>query len=46
MKHDEWFELSDERDKVQGRVRLMLQWIYSQQKYLEQHLEQWKLALH
>lgn len=43
MKHDQWIELFDKKtgEKVQGRIRLMLQWVFSKVKYLQEYLKKW-----
>lgn len=42
MKHDQWVDLSDERgNKSQGRIRLMLQWVYSKVQYFSEYLMKW-----
>jgi hypothetical protein len=46
MKHDLWFELQD-RDGVPnaGRIRLMLQWVYSKVQYFSEYLSKWDETL-
>lgn len=42
MKKDEWFNLVDQAGKpAQGRVRLMLQWVYSRVQYFSEYLSKW-----
>ena len=43
MKHDEWFELTHpKKDNWNGgRIRLMLQWIFSKVEYLRSYLQKW-----
>ena len=42
MKHDQWCDLTDKNGKAEkGRIRLMLQWVYSKEKYFKEYLEKW-----
>jgi hypothetical protein len=46
MKHDQWLDLVDEKGQpTQGRVRLMLQWVYSKVDYFKDYLEKWDVTL-
>jgi hypothetical protein len=46
MKHDLWFELEDKSgQKGNGRIRLMLQWVYSKVQYFEKYLMKWEQTL-
>jgi hypothetical protein len=46
MKHDLWFDLEDKAgNKNNGRVRLMLQWVYSKVQYFEKYLMKWEQTL-
>ncbi len=47
MKHDMWYELCEkDRDIIfQGRVRLMLQWVYSKIQYFSEYLTKWDETL-
>jgi hypothetical protein len=46
MKHDLWFELEDKAgQKGNGRIRLMLQWVYSKVQYFEKYLMKWEQTL-
>ena len=46
MKHDSWFDLTDENElKSQGRIRLMLQWVYSKVQYFSEYLSKWDETL-
>mmetsp|Transcript_19015 Transcript_19015/g.13812 ORF Transcript_19015/g.13812 Transcript_19015/m.13812 type:complete len:100 (-) Transcript_19015:718-1017(-) len=45
QKHDEWFDLFDRNDQVLGRLRVKVQWIYSQVRYIEDLLQQWQVTL-
>lgn len=46
MKHDSWFDLTDEHDtRTQGRIRLMLQWVYSKVQYFSEYLSKWDETL-
>jgi len=46
MKHDSWFDLSDkDGGPYQGRVRLMLQWVYSKVQYFSEYLSKWDETL-
>ena len=47
MKHDQWLDLVDRKtgQQAQGRVRLMLQWVYSKVKYLQEYLKKWDETL-
>lgn len=42
MKHDQWLDLKDENGQPsQGRIRLMLQWVYSKVQYFTEYLSKW-----
>jgi hypothetical protein len=42
MKHDLWFDLEEKNgQKGQGRIRLMLQWVYSKVQYFSEYLKKW-----
>ena len=43
MKHDQWLELIDRAtgQPSQGRIRLMLQWVYSKVQYFSEYLSKW-----
>ena len=46
MKHDSWFDLTDESgQQSQGRIRLMLQWVYSKVQYFSEYLSKWDETL-
>ena len=46
MKHDLWFDLSDKQgNPFSGRVRLMIQWVYSKVQYLSEYLSKWDETL-
>ena len=46
MKHDIWFDLEHKTgNKFEGRVRLMLQWIYSKEKYFRRFVQDWDRAI-
>jgi hypothetical protein len=46
MKKDEWFQLVDkDGGPFQGRVRLMLQWVYSKVQYFSEYLSKWDETL-
>lgn len=47
MKHDVWLDLRDRNSDVptQGRIRLMLQWVYSKVQYFNEYLGKWDETL-
>lgn len=46
MKHDSWFDLTDENGRQsQGRIRLMLHWVYSRVQYFNEYLSKWDETL-
>jgi Ca2+-dependent lipid-binding protein len=46
MKHDQWIDLRDEQGQPsQGRIRLMLQWVYSKVQYFSEYLSKWDETL-
>jgi len=46
MKHDIWFDLLHKTgNKYEGRVRLMLQWIYSKEQYFGRFVREWDRAI-
>lgn len=46
MKHDLWFDLSDKQgNPFPGRVRLMIQWVYSKVQYFSEYLSKWDETL-
>lgn len=46
MKHDSWFDLTEENGmQSQGRIRLMLQWVYSKVQYFSEYLSKWDETL-
>lgn len=46
MKHDSWFELTDKNgQQYSGRIRLMLQWVYSKVQYFSEYLSKWDETL-
>lgn len=46
MKHDLWFDLLDRDGRQhQGRIRLMLQWVYSKVQYFSEYLSKWDETL-
>lgn len=46
MKHDQWLDLTDQSGKPsQGRIRLMLQWVYSRVQYFNEYLSKWDETL-
>lgn len=46
MKHDSWFDLTDEQGRQsQGRIRLMLHWVYSRVQYFNEYLSKWDETL-
>jgi|LauGreDrversion4_2_1035121.scaffolds.fasta_scaffold224813_3 hypothetical protein len=46
MKHDIWLDLRDENGRPsKGRIRLMLQWIYSKVQYFSEYLARWDETL-
>lgn len=41
-KHDQWLELVDDKGQpVQGRIRLMLHWVYSKVQYFSEYISRW-----
>jgi len=47
MKHDLWFDLTDESgNQSQGRIRLMLHWVYSRVQYFSEYLSKWDETLY
>lgn len=47
MKHDLWFDLTDENGlQSQGRIRLMLHWVYSRVQYFSEYLSKWDETLY
>lgn len=34
-KHDEWFEIENQKGELTGKVRLILHWIYSKKKFIQ-----------
>ena len=46
MKHDSWFDLTDDQGRQsQGRIRLMLHWVYSRVQYFNEYLSKWDETL-
>lgn len=46
MKHDQWIDLRDDQGQpTQGRLRLMLQWVYSKVQYFSEYLSKWDETL-
>ncbi len=46
MKHDLWFDLeAKDGNPVTGRIRLMLQWVYSKVQYFSNYLQKWDETL-
>lgn len=46
MKHDMWCDLFDRDGRQnQGRIRLMLQWVYSKVQYFHEYLAKWDETL-
>ncbi len=46
MKHDLWIDLIDkEGNPASGRIRLMLQWVYSKVQYFTNYLDKWDETL-
>jgi hypothetical protein len=46
MKHDNWYDLVDEQGRQsKGRIRLMLQWVYSKVQYFSEYLSKWDETL-
>jgi len=47
MKHDTWYDLheKDRQIVMQGRIRLMLQWVYSKVQYFSEYLQKWDETL-
>jgi Ca2+-dependent lipid-binding protein len=46
MKHDQWFDLLEEGNQpTLGRIRLMLQWVYSKVQYFSEYLAKWDETL-
>lgn len=47
LKHDMWLNLRDKKTgkEVQGRLRIMIQFVYSKVKYFEDYLVRWDETL-
>lgn len=47
MKHDVWLDLREKNSDAptQGRIRLMLQWVYSKVQYFNEYLGKWDETL-
>lgn len=46
LKHDDWFNLTDEQGRQsQGRIRIMMHWVYSKVQYFSEYLSRWDNTL-
>lgn len=47
MKHDNWYPLNNkDGEEHKGRIRLMLQWVYSKTQYFSEYLMKWDETLY